>query len=85
MADSSVLIWVLFAIPACAAALAYLYWPQPLTRFGVQDVQRVLRFEPEDRRAAILQRGTLTRWQWQLMLWRQSQAIDAELKRRGEE
>ena len=41
MADSSALIWALFAIPTCAAALAYLYWPQPFTRYGVQDVQQM--------------------------------------------
>lgn len=55
----------------------------PLEEFGLDNVNRVLRFESDSRRKEILVRGWMTSYEWTELNKRQMQAIEAELKRRG--
>lgn len=55
----------------------------PLKDFGMEDVQRALRFEPEPVRKQILTRGWMTNAEWLDMNNRHVEAIEAELRRRG--
>jgi len=55
----------------------------PLSYFGIESVQRVLRWETEDQREAIWRRGWMTSHEWISINVRQQIAIEDELKRRG--
>jgi hypothetical protein len=79
------------------AALAFLgavvvatiwYWNErvrrvPLEEFGLEAVHRVLQYESNSRRRAILARGWMTSHEWIRMNERQVEEIYAELKRRA--
>lgn len=55
----------------------------PLSRFGLENVRRVLISESPARRHEILQRGWMTSHEWTEINRRHAQAITAELKRRS--
>jgi len=55
---------------------------RPLASFGIENVQRVMRFETHDCREAIWKRGWMTSREWIKLLEKQSAAIDAELRKR---
>lgn len=57
----------------------------PLEEFGIETVQRVLRFETSEYREKVWTRGWMTRKEWRDLLTRQNEKISAELKRRGVE
>lgn len=64
------------------------YWNErvrrvPLEDFGMAAVKRVLRWETDEQRRVILERGWMTSHEWTSMNQRQAAMIDAELKRRG--
>ena len=64
------------------------YWNErvrrvPLEEFGLEAVNRVLRWEADGRRAAILSRGWMTSYEWTEMNKRQLKTIEAEMDRRG--
>jgi hypothetical protein len=64
------------------------YWNErvrrvPLEEFGLEAVNRVLRWETDGRRAAILSRGWMTSHEWTEMNKRQLKAIEAEMERQG--
>jgi len=74
-----------FAIAALSAG--WWWWEDrrhvPLAEFGMETVQRVLKFESDQRREEIWERGWLTRAEWRAINKRQLSAMDAELRRRG--
>lgn len=55
----------------------------PLNEFGIERVQRVLRFEHPDFRDAVWKRGWMTSHEWAALNKKQIDQISAELKRRG--
>lgn len=64
------------------------YWNErvrrvPLEEFGLEDVNRVLRWEPDSKRREILARGWMTSHEWTELNRRQIDAINLELKRRS--
>lgn len=71
-----------------ACILGGLLWfdrirPVPLSDFGFENVQRVLRWESDDLREQIWARGWLTRSQWRQLLKRQQLRMDLEIARRS--
>lgn len=81
---SSAALWAILGI----AIAGIWYWNErfrrvPLAEFGMEAVERVLKWEPEARRKMILERGWLTSHEWMTMNRRQLAAIAAEMKRRG--
>lgn len=76
------------AIIVTALTGAVWYWNErvrrvPLEEFGLENVNRVLRWEPENRRRDILRRGWMTSHEWINLNRRQIEAINLELSRRG--
>jgi hypothetical protein len=55
----------------------------PLREFGMESVHHVLKFEPNDVRATILNRGWMTSAEWVAINKRQAKAAKEELRRRG--
>lgn len=79
----------LFVLVAIALGIWW-YWDAhvkkvPLAEFGMDSVQRVLKFEPSHVRSDILKRGWMTSAEWLAINKRQVKAIEAELRRRGAE
>jgi len=77
------------AILVTAVIAGIWYWNErvrrvPLAEFGMDDVARVLKWEPEAVRRSILDRGWMTSQEWMNMNERQAHAIDEELRRRGD-
>lgn len=78
---------LLLALLVSAALVGWWHWEnhvrrRPLDEFGIENVHRVLRFEPQAARDRILARGWMTRCEWIEINSRQAEAIDAELRRR---
>ena len=78
----------ILAVLVSAVLVGWWHWEnhakkRPLQEFGMESVQRVLKFEPEHVQKEILNRGWLTRAEWLDMTGRQLKAIEAELRRRG--
>lgn len=76
------------AVMATVTIAGIWYWNErirkiPLAEFGIERVQRVLRWEPDEVREAISQRGWMTSYEWTLINQRQQAAIEAEIARRG--
>lgn len=75
-------------LTAAALVGGFWYWNTrvrriPLAEFGIENVQRVLRWETDARREAIWRRGWMTSHEWDSINARQLATIDAELNRRG--
>jgi len=78
---------ILSGIVTCLMGVVW-YWNErvrrvPLDEFGLEAVNRVLRFEPDSKRREILARGWMTSHEWTELNRRQIDAINLELKRRG--
>lgn len=79
---------LLFTVLLPILAAAIWFWNGwlrriPLAEFGVENVQRVLRFELPDYRDAVWKRGWMTSHEWIVLNKRQITEMSAELKRRG--
>ena len=87
MSSDSAALWAILGISAIAIVGMGIWYERfrrvPLAEFGMEAVERVLKWEPEARRKMILERGWLTSHEWMTMNRRQLAAIAAEMKRRG--
>ena len=77
------IVLVIAAIPA-----AYVVWVRyfrifPLSYFGIENVQRVAKWESTEWREQVFTRGGMTKKEWLRVNTRQIEAISAELRRRN--
>jgi hypothetical protein len=77
--------WLALSLLAVAGAQIWNGWFRkiPLADFGIERVQRVLRFADPDYRETIWKRGWMTSHEWTVLNKVQIAQINAELKRRG--
>lgn len=77
------IVLVIAVIPA-----AYVVWGRyfrifPLSYFGIENVQRVAKWESTEWREQVFTRGGMTKKEWLRVNTRQLEAIRAELRRRN--
>lgn len=79
--------WVWFSLSLLVVAGMWVWngWFRkiPLAEFGIERVQRVLRFEHPDYRDTVWKRGWMTSHEWTALNKKQIDEINAEMKRRG--
>ncbi|HCA3439724.1 TPA: hypothetical protein MO340_004288 [Salmonella enterica subsp. salamae serovar 35:g,m,s,t:-] len=78
---------ILIALIIAAAPVAYLVWDRhfrifPLSYFGIENVQRVAKWESDEWREKIFARGGMRRSEWQTVISCQAEAFREELRRR---
>lgn len=78
---------ILIALIIAAVPVAYLVWDRhfrifPLSYFGIENVQRVAKWEGDEWRERVFARGGMTSREWLEVNTRQLEAIEAELHRR---
>lgn len=79
---------ILIALIIVAVAVAYIVWDRhfrifTLSYFGIENVQRIAKWESPEWRAQVFNRGGMTRREWLRVNKRQQKAIDDELRRRN--
>lgn len=79
---------IFIALTIAAIPVAYMVWDRyfrilPLSYFGIENVQRVAKWESMEWREQVFTRGGLTRKEWLRVNARQLEAISAELHRRN--
>lgn len=77
---------IILAVIAVVAA-AFIVWDRcfrifPLSYFGIENVQRIAKWESPEWRERIFSRGGMTSREWIAVNARQLEAINAELRRR---
>lgn len=80
--------FLLVALAVALAGACRMVWESrfrkvPLAEFGIESVQRVLRFEHQDYRETVWKRGWMTSHEWTVLNKKQIAEISAEIKRRG--
>ncbi|WP_273974733.1 MULTISPECIES: hypothetical protein [Serratia] len=78
---------IFLAVIIAAIPVAYIIWDRyfrifPLSYFGIENVQRIAKWEGPEWRERIFSRGGMTSHEWLQVNKRQLKAIDAELRRR---
>ncbi|CAH5035775.1 hypothetical protein AI2834V1_5293 (plasmid) [Escherichia coli] len=76
------IVLIIVGLPA-----AYMIWDRyfrvfPLSYFGIENVQRVAKWESDEWRERVFSRGGMTSREWISVNTRQLEAIKAELRRR---
>lgn len=79
---------ILIALTIAAIPAAYVVWTRyfrifPLSYFGIENVQRVAKWESPEWRERVFARGGMTSNEWIRINTRQLEAINAELRRRN--
>ncbi|EHJ9405389.1 hypothetical protein KB713_004225 [Salmonella enterica] len=77
------IVLIIVAVPA-----PYVVWVRyfrifPLSYFGIENVQRVAKWESHEWRERVFSRGGMTSKEWLRVNTRQLEAISAELRRRN--
>lgn len=78
---------ILIALIIAAVPVAWLVWDRhfrifPLSCFGIENVQRVAKWESDEWRERVFARGGMTRKEWLTVITRQAEAFRDELRRR---
>ncbi|WP_371337024.1 hypothetical protein [Klebsiella quasipneumoniae] len=78
---------ILIALIIAVIPVAYLVWDRhfrifPLSYFGIENVQRVAKWESDEWRERIFARSGMRRSEWQSVITRQAEAFRDELRRR---
>ncbi|HEN4999042.1 TPA: hypothetical protein U6I48_004600 [Klebsiella aerogenes] len=78
---------ILLALIIAAVPVAYLVWDRhfrifPLSYFGIENVQRLAKWESDEWRERVFARGGMTRKEWLTVITRQAEAFRDELRRR---
>lgn len=78
---------IFLAVIIAAIPVAYIIWDRyfrifPLSYFGIENVQRIAKWESPEWRERIFSRGGMTSHEWLRVNKRQLKAIDDELRRR---
>lgn len=76
--------FLVIAIAGGWAVWEYRFRRRPLAYFGIEKVQRVLKWTPPEYRERVWARNWLTSREWLLLLENQLHEIEAELRRRGQ-
>ncbi|WOI84487.1 hypothetical protein [Citrobacter braakii] len=79
---------ILIILIIVAVPVTYLVWDRhfrilPLSYFGIENVQRVAKWESDEWRERIFARGGMRRREWQSVITRQAEAFRDELHRRN--
>ena len=79
---------IIIALLIAAVPIAYLVWDRhfrifPLSYFGIENVQRVAKWEGDEWRERVFARGGMTSREWLAVNTRQQKALEAEIRRRG--
>ncbi|ARF52067.1 hypothetical protein [Pantoea stewartii] len=79
---------ILISLIIAAIPVAYLIWDRyfrifPLSYFGIENVQRIAKWESPEWREQVFSRGGMTSREWIRVNTRQLEAISAELRRRN--
>lgn len=79
---------LLIALVIAAVPVAWLVWDRhfrvyPLSYFGIENVQRVAKWESNEWRERVFARGGITRNEWMSTITRQAEAFRDELRRRN--
>lgn len=79
---------IFIALTIAATPIAYIVWDRyfrifPLSYFGIENVQRIAKWESPEWRERIFSRGGMTSHEWLRVNKRQLKAIDDELRRRN--
>ncbi|EAN1846518.1 TPA: hypothetical protein P3M10_005187 [Klebsiella pneumoniae] len=78
---------ILIVLIIVGVPVAYMIWDRyfrvfPLSYFGIENVQRVAKWESDEWRERVFSRGGMTSREWISVNTRQLEAIKAELRRR---
>ncbi|ENN6236917.1 hypothetical protein AB9W54_004301 [Salmonella enterica] len=78
---------ILIVLIIVGVPVAYIIWDRyfrvfPLSYFGIENVQRVAKWESDEWRERVFSRGGMTSREWISVNTRQLEAIKAELRRR---
>lgn len=78
---------ILIVLIIVGVPIAYMIWDRyfrvfPLSYFGIENVQRVAKWESDEWRERVFSRGGMTSREWISVNTRQLEAIKAELRRR---
>ncbi|HCZ4970165.1 TPA: hypothetical protein O3H97_004730 [Salmonella enterica subsp. enterica serovar Saintpaul str. CFSAN004160] len=78
---------ILIVLIIVGVPVAYMIWDRyfrvfPLSYFGIENVQRVAKWESDEWRERVFSRGGMTSREWISVNTRQLDAIKAELRRR---
>ncbi|HGM5391991.1 hypothetical protein [Serratia ureilytica] len=78
---------IFLAVIIAAIPVTYIIWDRyfrifPLSYFGIENVQRIAKWESPEWRERIFSRGGMTSHEWLQVNKRQLKAIDDELRRR---
>lgn len=78
---------IIIALLIVAVPVVWLVWNRhfrvfPLSYFGIENVQRVAKWEGDEWRERVFTRGGMTSREWLEVNTRQLEAIEAELRRR---
>lgn len=81
-------ILIIITIFIIAPAIVLIIWERyfrifPLSYFGIENVQRIAKWENEEWRERVFSRGGMTSYEWFQVNKKQLKAIDDELRRRG--
>lgn len=78
---------ILIVLIIVGVPIAYMIWDRyfrvfPLSYFGIENVQRVAKWESDEWRERVFARGGMTSREWQTVITRQAEAFRDELRRR---
>ncbi|MCW1829845.1 hypothetical protein OLZ31_23680 [Enterobacter asburiae] len=79
---------IIIALIIAAVPVAWIVWNDnfrifPLSTFGIENVQRIAKWESQEWRDRIYAKGGMTSREWLKVNMRQQAALEAEIRRRG--